>query len=200
MPIYVRCPYCKSDQNIKHRRCQKCGKPLPKQGKLYRVRVEHNGRVVTKTCPTLELAKEIEVKIKTELIEGTYFDRRKEEKARTPFCEFFEKKYLPDAKNNKSEKSYQREHQLYHAWIKPVIGSKSLKDISPFDLERIKKHMREAGKAPRTIEYALAVIRQAFNKAILWGYFKGENPVSKVKKPKKDNKRQNKISLLEKEI
>ncbi len=57
--------------------------------------------------------------------------------------------------------------------------------------------MKEAGKAPRTIEYALAVVRQAFNKAKAWGYFEGENPVSKVKKPRTDNRRQRFLSPSE---
>ncbi len=186
MPIYIRCPFCKTDQSVKNKCCRSCGKPLPKQGKTYKVRVEHNGHVVTKTCPTLELAKELEVKIKI-------YDRRKEEKAKIPFAAFFEKKYLPDAKNNKSEKSYKRELQLYR-YIKAVIGNKLLKDISPFDLERLKKQMREAKLSERSIGYGLAVVRQAFNKARLWGYFEGENPVSKVKKPKKDNRRQRFLS------
>ena len=49
--------------------------------------------------------------------------------------------------------------------------------------------MKEAKRAPRSIEYALAVIRQAFNRAKEWGIYQGDNPTCKVKKPRVDNKR-----------
>lgn len=35
-----------------------------------------------------------------------------------------------------------------------------MKDVRPLDLERIKKIWYRAGKAPRTVQYVLAVIRQ----------------------------------------
>jgi len=49
--------------------------------------------------------------------------------------------------------------------------------------------MKEAKRAPRSIEYALAVIRQAFNRTKEWGIYQGDNPACKVKKPRVDNKR-----------
>ncbi len=54
----------------------------------------------------------------------------------------------------------------------------------------------DKNKSPRTIEYALAIIGQVFNKAIEWGVFNGVNPTTRVKKPKKDNRR---IRFLTKE-
>jgi len=114
---------------------------------------------------------------------------QKKKKQQIAFDDFMNDKYLPYSKDNKNKSSYQREYQLYNTWIKPIIGEKQLKDISPFDIEKIKKEMKENGKAPRTIEYALAVIRQAFNMAANWGIYSNTNPVTKVKKPKEDNKR-----------
>jgi len=188
MSIYLRCPFCKSDQNIRNRICKKCGKSLPKQNKTYRVVVKHNGRVVTKQIPnSLELAKQIETKIKGELIGGEYYDRKELKKQQTIYSEFMEKKYLPYAKDAKEKKSYSREEELYRVWIKPVIGNKPLNKISPFDIEKVKKSMKD--KAPRTIQYALAVIRHSLNKAKHWGYFTGDNPVSMVKMPKINNRR-----------
>ncbi|MEA1948163.1 MAG: hypothetical protein U9N83_12785 [Thermodesulfobacteriota bacterium] len=40
--------------------------------------------------------------------------------------------------------------------------------------------MRDAGRADRSIEYALAVIRQVFNFAIRNDLFRGDNPVKKA--------------------
>lgn len=114
---------------------------------------------------------------------------QKKKKQAISFSVFMEEKYLPWCKENKAWGSYQRELSLYRNWLKPEIGDKPLKSISPFDLERVKKVMKDAGKAPRTIEYALAVVRQSFNKARLWNVFEGDNPASKVSPPKRDNKR-----------
>ena len=188
MAIYLRCPFCKSDQNIRNKVCKKCGNLFPQQNKTYRVVVKHNGKVVTKHIPNnLELAKQIETKIKTELIGGEYYDRKKLRKQQVSYTEFMEKKYLPYAEDAKEKKSYSREEELYRVWINPVIGNKPLNEISPFDIEKIKKFMKD--KAPRTIQYALAVIRHSLNKAKHWGYFTGDNPVSMVKMPKINNRR-----------
>jgi integrase len=49
--------------------------------------------------------------------------------------------------------------------------------------------MIDAGKAPRSIQYALAVVRQVINHAIKNEIYSGSNPASKVSKPKVDNRR-----------
>lgn len=102
---------------------------------------------------------------------------------------FFNQDYLPIAKADKKPKSVEREAGLFRLWIDPAIGSKPMKDISSFDLERLKIHMAKEGQSARSIEYCLAVIRQIFNKAKLMGKFTGENPTEKVKFPKPDNAR-----------
>src|SRR5208337_2314006 len=84
--------------------------------------------------------------------------------------------YLPQAKTDKT--SWDRDVQLFRIWIKPVIGEKRLCDISTFDLERVKKAMLDAGSSPRTIEYALAVVRHIFNFAKARDLYHGDNPVS----------------------
>lgn len=59
------------------------------------------------------------------------------------------------------------------------MSDKPLKDISAFDLERLKKAMLKKGRAPRFVEYALTTLGQIFR----------HRPTTKVKKPKYDNKR-----------
>ncbi|MGC8719371.1 MAG: tyrosine-type recombinase/integrase [Thermodesulforhabdaceae bacterium] len=49
--------------------------------------------------------------------------------------------------------------------------------------------MKDVDLSERTTELALATVRMAFNKAKDWGIFDGENPVSKVQIPRKDNRR-----------
>jgi len=87
------------------------------------------------------------------------------------------------------QKKYDREDQLYRLWIAPVISEIKIKLIAPVNLERIKKNMADAGKAPRSIQYALALIRQVYNFTKKNDLFAGDNPTSKITWPKVDNGR-----------
>jgi len=113
----------------------------------------------------------------------------REEKEAVTFDAFFNDTYLPQAKADKKPRSVKREEGLYGKWIKDIIGHFPMKDIAPFHLEKLKKVMAEGGQSPRSIEYALAVIRQIFNTAKRLGVYGGESPTSQVKAPKVDNGR-----------
>lgn len=117
-----------------------------------------------------------------------------------PFDRFFKKTYLPQSQANKKVKSYKSEEEFYRLWISPVIGNKTMKKVSPLDIERIKKNMADAGRSPRTIQYCLAVIRQVFNLARKLDMYMGDNPTSRVSKPKFDNRRLRFLSHQEAEI
>jgi len=115
--------------------------------------------------------------------------KKQREKDLLTFKSYFEKTYLPQAKIDKVEKSWKREQSLFKLWVNPVIGDKPLKDIVPFHIEKIKKDMIDKGRAPRSVNYAIALIRQVFNSAKFNGKFQGESPIIGVKKLKFDNKR-----------
>lgn len=152
----------------------------------------------------LELAKLKEAATKgeghTSLAEKRKAENKRKEKKRAQearqkrqavtFADFFTHIYFPNAKQEKSSRSYSREESLFRLWINPVIGHKPFKNITAdIDLTRIKRNMEKAGRAPRSIHYMLAVVRQVFNYAGSRDIFNGENPVKKMKKPKYDNKR-----------
>ena len=105
------------------------------------------------------------------------------------FDEFWRETYFPQAKRDKTPRSWQREDQFFRLWLVPVLGGQPIKAVSPLHLERVKKNMTDAGRAPRSIHYCLAVVRQVFNHARRLGLFQGEPPTSKVKSPKTDNRR-----------
>jgi integrase len=109
------------------------------------------------------------------------------------FSDIFNNKYLPHIKaNRRNPRSWKSEESLFNIWISPVIGAKPLGEIAPFDLEKIKKAMTKAGRAGRSIVYALAVVRQVFNYALTYDLYAGKNPAGpagKVKRPTTDNKR-----------
>lgn len=111
--------------------------------------------------------------------------------------QYFIEIYYPSIQQEKKKKTYISEEQQFRIWIKPVIGGKSFKDISAFDLERLKKTMLDAGKSLRTVEYCLTTLGQIFRYAVRTGHHIGEIPTTWIKKPKFDNKRVRFLSLGE---
>lgn len=112
-----------------------------------------------------------------------------EEKDNMSLSFYFDDIYYPAIAQEKKSKTAETEEQLFRLWIKPCMGDKSIKNISAFDLERLKKNMQKKGRAPRSIEYALTTLGQIFRHAEQLGYFQGDIPTTKIKKPKYDNKR-----------
>jgi integrase len=109
----------------------------------------------------------------------------------TSFEKVFSKFLIYSQQNKRSEKSWKREEQLTRIHILPVFKDLPLGKIAPIQLERLKKNMAEGGLTPRTVRYALAVVRQVFNYAIREGLFSGLNPAAggKVARPQEDNRK-----------
>jgi integrase len=117
-------------------------------------------------------------------------ERQEADAARTKitFSEVWEK-YLPQAQADRGADALDRELSIYTLWIKPILGDRAMPEVAPFHLEKIKSNMAKAGRAPRSVQYALAIVRQVFNFARRNDLFVGDNPVGKVKMPKFDNRR-----------
>ena len=113
------------------------------------------------------------------------------------FEKFFADTYLPQAKTDKKERSVAREEGLFKVWISPVLGHFPMKDIAPFHLEKLKRDMTAGGQSPRSVEYALSVVRQIFNTARRLKAFTGPNPAAEVKFPKPDNGRMRFLTPVE---
>jgi hypothetical protein len=111
------------------------------------------------------------------------------EKEAITLKEFYKDNYLSVMTTSKKPGSIHAEKILYAKWIKPYIGAMPIKDIYPLHIEKIKKTMTDEGKAPRSIEYVLSVIRQIWNLAKRDGFIDRDSPTKQVKKPKFDNKR-----------
>jgi integrase len=128
-------------------------------------------------------------KIENERRETARVEAERIEKENITFGEFFHTKYLPANELIKKTKSLASEKGYFKNWISPVIGEKSVNQIYPLHLERVRKNMLDSGKSPRSIEYALAVIRQIWNMARRDGLLDRESPTKQIKKMKFDNKR-----------
>ena len=170
-------------------------------------------------------ARKQEQKIKQE-------QQQKENRLNVTFRHFFEKVYLPQCKVDKKATTAANEELLFRNWINPVIGNLCFHEISIDHLDKIKSNML-AGKRPaakkhsrdrkksaknahlrrnpakpmsaRSIQYALAVIRQTWNRAcasnppLASGTWPGASKA--FKKPKTNNQRRrfltrNESSLL----
>lgn len=152
--------------------------------------------------------------IEDERKEAEKTEQERLEKEAVTFDAFFTDTYLPQATADKKTRSVEREEGLYGKWIKNVIGDFPMKDITPFHLEIIKSNMakkivkeiklptgvkikKQIRQSPRSIEYALAIIRQVFNTAKRVGVYGGESPTSQVKAPKVDNGRMRFLTRVE---
>lgn len=127
----------------------------------------------------------------------------KEEKIKNlSYADIFSKYLIYSQNNKRSAKSWKREEQLTRIHILPVFKSMPLGKIAQIHLERLKKNMTDAGLSPRTVRYALAVVRQVFNYAIREGVFTGQNPAAggKVVRPQEDNKKDRYLSRVEAEL
>ena len=135
-------------------------------------------------------------KVQAEKIQRQEEEDRQKKDALT-LGEYFTGIYYPDIKQHKKLTTHRAEEQLFRIWIKPVVGEKPFKDVTTFDLERLKKTILDAGRAPRTVEYCLTTLGQIYRHAEKLGYFAGDIPTTKIKKPKFDNKRVRFLSLEE---
>lgn len=112
--------------------------------------------------------------------------KKQEELDNLTFADFW-----PDYREgqHKSERSLNSEKSHFEKWLNPVLGHLPIRDIKPFHLEKVKKKMLNAGKSPRTVQYAFATFRQVWNKAKIDDLVHEDSPTKKVKLPKFDNKR-----------
>ena len=103
------------------------------------------------------------------------------------FNDFMKDYYLPWADKNQTRSC--EDHSRYRCWLKAELGKKLLKEISSFDIERIKNKMKKAGRADATIRHVIGLVRHVFNKAFDWYIWEGINPCLRVKLPQSNNAR-----------
>lgn len=110
-----------------------------------------------------------------------------------PLFDSIAQEYLKWAKNNKAREGYDDANR-YNNHLKDSLGNKPLDQITPIVLEKLKKILTAKGLAPATVKHILVLVRMMWNKAIAWNLWKGENPVTKVKLPTLQNRRERYLS------
>jgi integrase len=111
------------------------------------------------------------------------------QKSKAPYFQTVSKEYIEWAKENKS-RSGREDYYLCKNHLSPRFDDKRLNEITSFDLERMKSDLTKQGLSPGSVKHCLVLVRQIYNKAMLWGLYKGENPIKGVKLPAVQNQRE----------
>lgn len=69
------------------------------------------------------------------------------------------------------------------------LAAKPLSSISPFDVEKLKIGLLAAGLSEQSVRHVMGLLARTYNKIISWKLWSGDNPVSSVKRPSRDNRR-----------
>jgi len=93
--------------------------------------------------------------------------------------------FLEWSENNK--KSYRDDKNRYEKHLEPRFKDTPIKDLSPFDLERLKASLKKKKLSPGTITQCLQLTRAIFRKTKGWGHHASDFP--KVDFPKVSNRR-----------
>src|SRR5208283_4179147 len=119
---------------------------------------------------------------------GEYKPKAQRKADKLTFGILMDKYYLPWAEQNKSR--LRDDKSRYKNWLESRFANKTLQAIAPLDIERVKKDMRDEKKSEATVRQVLCLVRQAYNKALQWGLWSGQNPCDGVTFPTPNNQRQ----------
>jgi integrase len=182
MAIFVVCPVCRMEYSVKKNACPKCGAKKPTSNGSYRISIGYKGSRFRETVSgvSYQTVKTIEAKLKVDIVSGTYLGT-----SSTPDILFSE--FMKEYFDFENKASLDREKSLYRNYLS-VLDNKTLQEITMLDAEKIVNGIIKKGLAVRTAQYAAAVLRHALNKAVERGYLQ-VNTVSKIKVPRKDNRR-----------
>ena len=187
MPVFWRCRNCRTLVGLNKKACPGCGaKPSRSKSQTYVVQVCYKKKRKSATVRSLTQAREVEARLKSQLIEEHHVPNPNRAPEMT-FAEFCEKHYFPYAWVQNS--SFRRAEPFFHKWILPRLGKKKLPEITPKDVEDLKATVLRAGRAVRTAQHVLALVRAALNCARKWGFLAGDNPASGIRVPRFDNRR-----------
>jgi site-specific recombinase XerD len=158
-----------------------------KRGDIWWTCIRHNGRKIQKSLKTTnkKLAQSIEAKIRTEIVEGIYFEKLVgRNKTFKDMMDRFMKEYAPKLARN-TQISYVT--SLKH--LNLFFGGCKLLSISPKMISRYKVLRREEGAAPGSVNIELTMLSKAFSLAVKEWEWLNENPVAKVPNEKENSER-----------
>jgi integrase len=135
---------------------------------------------------SLDLAKKVEAKFKTQAVEEDVFDIH-----RAPVIDAVWEKYIQWAKLNK--RSWIDDRIRWKLHVHPFIKGMNMDKITPSKIQEVLNDMatKETPKgghyAPATIKQALVLTKRVFNWSIQQKLYQGLNPCKSISVPKFDN-------------
>ncbi len=97
--------------------------------------------------------------------------------------QFLDRWLVDVVKPHKSPKTAVSYAQVTRLYLAPTLGQHLLTKLEPRHVQAMMNGMVERGLAPRTVQYARAILRKALNQALKWGYV-ARNVATLVDPPK----------------
>ena len=177
MAVYVECPSCHRKQSLENKRCRACDFDIHSMRKknmvAYWIYLRYRGRQVWERIgSSLTVARNQEKILRARLVNDEYTPYDKALKLQP----FFEKQFLPWSKREK--KSWDKDESRFRNHVLPFFGNRKMSAIKPELIEKFKEARLQEGAKNATVNRDLALLKTIFNKAIKWGMYQGQNPIS----------------------
>jgi len=183
MAINLHCPKCKNSTSLKAKLCSKCGHRLERDRKYRVIVTAHDGKRISKIVDTLSLAKKLESKLRTQVIEKKMLGINKSITIDEAW-----NRYLVYAKDSK--KTWRDDHLRWEKHIRPYLKGKKMDSVTPYDIQNIISKMKSIRDyAPATIRQIICIIKRLYNWCIQMDLYEGMNPAVKIKLPRLNNER-----------
>jgi len=169
---------------------------LFRRGKVWWMSFTYQDKCYRRSTETTDrkLAQKILDKVKYEIVQSKWFEINQVE-TRT-FKEMMER-YLNE---HVSKKKSQRAYRGYVKNLQTFFDGYTLSEVTPELIDKYKEKRLRVGVKPATVNRDLAILKNAFNRAIYkWNppFFRGENPMKRVEMEKENNKRTRWLSYEE---
>lgn len=163
--------------------CPKCQAPVPKEGKKFRVEVMVGRKRITKVVNrSIRDARDIEAKLKSDLLTGEYFKNTKNHYTLDEvYSQYINSSTAAGIKSVRIIKCYYEKH------IQEIFGRHQIQNITPGQLEQFKTGLLTAKYAPKTVKNVVDIISVLFNYAHRYLDFGGDNPCERVERMKINN-------------
>lgn len=168
------------------------------RGQIWWTKIRHDGKKVEKSLKTSSriLAQKREAKIRTEVIDGTFFKKPKGNKITVASLI---SKYLEEHSKPNKGKITHKNDEYFSKRIIQRFGNKYLNDVKPMHISKFITDRRNDGVGDVTVNHELRLLRHAFNLAINEWELINETPFAKIKIPSGDVKRVRYLSADEEE-
>ena len=160
--------------------------------------IRHNGRKIQKSLETSDrkLAKAIKAKVRTEIVEGSYFEKLiGRDKTFKDMMDKLMAEHAP-----KVSVSTQSSYATSLKHLNPYFCESGLLSISSKMISRYKVFRNSEGAAPASVNRELSMLTKALNLAVKEWEWLRDNPASKVPKDKENNERDRWITKDEEKI